>query len=154
MLFIMFQLGTDRYAIEADQVVEVLPLVHTKQVPHSPPGIVGIFDYHGEPVPLLDLSELALGRPSRQWMSTRIILTRYRQKAGELHLLGVLAERATELLRRPESDFKEPGVAIDGAPYLGAVLTEAGGIVQRIEIGRLLPENVANQLCGVPAGST
>jgi CheW-like domain len=36
MLFLVFQLGTDRYAIEAAQVVEVLPLVNAKHIPRAP----------------------------------------------------------------------------------------------------------------------
>src|SRR5580692_8261281 len=98
MLFLMFQLGTDRYAIEAADVVEVLPLVHSKQIPGTPPVVRGIFDYHGAPVPLIDLAELALGKPSRRWMSTRIILINYFMESGQTHLLGLLAERATETL--------------------------------------------------------
>jgi chemotaxis-related protein WspB len=47
MLFLVFKLGTDRYAIEAAQVVEVLPLVGAKHIPGAPAGVAGILDYHG-----------------------------------------------------------------------------------------------------------
>ena len=152
MLFLMFQLGTDRYAIDAADVVEVLPLVHTKCIPQSPPGVAGIFDYHGAPVPLIDLAELALGKPSQRWMSTRIILINYRQAAGEAQLLGLLAERATETLRRPEKDFQDSGLTVPGAPYLGPVLIDASGIVQRIEIRKLLSASICSHLYGEPVG--
>ena len=66
MLFLVFQLGKDRYAIEAHQVIEVLHLVNVKQIPQAPAGVAGVFDYHGASVPLIDLAELALGKPSRQ----------------------------------------------------------------------------------------
>src|SRR5258705_7379594 len=98
MLFLVFELGKDRYAIEASRVVEVLHQVNLKQVPRAPGGVAGVLDYHGAPVPLIDLSELALGRPSRKWMSTRIILVEYRGTSGETHVLGLLAEQATETL--------------------------------------------------------
>ena len=153
MLFLMFQLGTDRYAIDANDVVEVLPLVQSKLIPHAPPGVAGIFDYHGAPVPLVDLAELALGTPSRRWMSTRIVLINYRQTSGEAQLLGLLAEHATETLRRPEKDFKDSGLAVPGAPYLGPVLIDPSGIVQRIEIRKLLSEAICSHLYGEPAGS-
>ena len=153
MLFLIFQLGTDRYAIEAADVVEVLPLVHSKHIPHAPPGVAGIFDYHGAPVPLIDLSELAMGKPSQRWMSTRIILINYLQKPGEVQLLGLLAEHATETLRRPEEDFKDSGLTVPGAPYLGPVLIDASGIVQRIEIRKLLSEAICSHLYGEPVES-
>ena len=153
MLFLTFQLGTDRYAIRAAQVVEVLPLVHSKHIPHAPAGVAGIIDYHGVPVPLIDLAELALGKLSRRWMSTRIILVHYPQESGGTHLLGLLAEHATETLRRPEEDFKDSGVKVSSAPYLGPVLTDASGIIQRIEIGDLLSESICRQLYGNPVES-
>jgi chemotaxis-related protein WspB len=153
MLFLIFQLGTDRYAIEAADVVEILPLVHSKHIPRAPPGVAGIFDYHGAPVPLIDLAELALGKPSRRWMSTRIILINYRQRSGKAQFLGLLAEHATETLRRPEKDFKDSGLAVPGAPYLGPVLIDPSGIVQRIEIRKLLPEAICNHLYGEPVES-
>ncbi len=90
MLFLVFQLGTNRYAIEAAEVVEVLPLVNSKHIPRAPLGVAGVFDYHGTPVPLIDFTELAQGTPSRRWMSTRIILVNHRDKSGKVHLLGFL----------------------------------------------------------------
>ena len=146
MLFLVFQLGTDRYAIEAAQVVEVLPLVKPKQFPRAPLGVAGVFDYHGEPVPLIDLAELAAGKPSRKWMSTRIILVNYIEKSGKTHLVGLLAEQATETMRRSEEDFKDAGVMVADTPFLGSVVTEAAGIIQRIGIQNLLSESVGSYL--------
>jgi chemotaxis-related protein WspB len=145
MLFLIFQLGTDRYAIEAAQVVEVLPLVNTKRIPHLPPGVAGLFDYHGAPVPLIDLTELALGKPSQKWMSTRIILVNYLEKSGKGQLLGFLAEHVTETIHFRKEDFRDSGVAAE-VPYLGAVVNDAGGIVQKIGIQSLLSESVGNYL--------
>ena len=145
MLFLVFQLGMDRYAIEAAQVVEVLPLVNSKHIPHLPPGVAGLFDYHGALVPLIDLTELALGKPSRKWMSTRIILVTYLEKSGKGHLLGFLAEHATETVHLRKEDFRDSGLAAE-APYLGAVVNDAGGIVQMIGIQGLLSESVGNYL--------
>src|SRR5580692_1368743 len=111
MLFLIFQIGSDRYAIECTQVVEILPLLNWKCVPRAPAGIAGIIDYHGVPVPLIDLVELASGRPSRKWMSTRIIVVNYdadygvnyrQDPSGPVQLLGLVAEQATEVMRRAE----------------------------------------------------
>ena len=43
MLFLLFRLGKDRYAIEARQVVEVLPMLAAKQIPHAPPAVRGAY---------------------------------------------------------------------------------------------------------------
>lgn len=146
MLFLVFQLGMDRYAIEAHQVVEVLHLVNLKQIPQAPSGVAGIFDYHGTSVPLIDLAELAVGKSARRWMSTRIILVKYGGAPDETHMLGLLAEQVTETLRRNEEDFSDAGLAVTDTPYLGNVTTDTRGIVQRIEIPNLLSASVRNLL--------
>jgi len=64
MLFLVFQLNDDRYALDVSQVVEVLPLVRIRKMLRSPPGIAGTINYRGAHVPVVDLSELALG-----WMT-------------------------------------------------------------------------------------
>src|SRR5580704_2020066 len=130
MLFLVFQLGTDRYAIDAAQVLEVLPLVKLKAVPNAPRGVAGVMDYHAAPVPVVDLSELATGVSSRQWMSTRIILVNYREESAGTHVLGLMAERATETMRCAADEFVDPGVRADGSPYLGPVTMQAGGMIQ------------------------
>lgn len=146
MLFLQFQLGKDRYALDCSQVVEVLPLLEIKRIPQAPAGVAGAFNYRGKPVPVIDLSELALGRPAQRHMSTRIIIVRYPGGNGVPHLLGLIAEKATETARRDPADFTDPGVINDGAPYLGPVATDPYGLVQRIEVTRLLPAAVRDLL--------
>jgi len=63
MLFLTFQLGAERYALDASRVVEVLPLVELRKIPNAPHGVAGIFNYRGQPVPVADLSDLILHNP-------------------------------------------------------------------------------------------
>jgi chemotaxis-related protein WspB len=146
MLFLLFQADRDRYAIDADQLVEVLPLIHIKQIPRMPDAVAGAFDYRGTPLPVIDLSQLLLGRPAERRLSTRIMVMRYPDAAGALHLLGLIAERATETFRRNPDDFSPTGVASPEAPYLGPLLSDEHGLVQWIEVRKLLPEAVRDML--------
>jgi chemotaxis-related protein WspB len=150
MLFLVFQLGKDCYALDTAQVVEVLPMLTCKEIPQAPAGVAGIFNYHGEPLPLIDLAALSLGKSSRPRMSTRIILVNYAEASGETHLLGLLAEQTTATIRREETDFMDAGVAANGAPYLGPVTNDTRGIVQRIEINQLLNDDVRDLLFRQP----
>jgi chemotaxis-related protein WspB len=142
MLFILFQLGRDCYALDAAQVVEVLPLVRMKKIPRAPAGVAGVFTYRGAPVPVLDLSELALGRPAHARLSTRLLLVHFPDATGTKRLLGLIAEKATETLRREPGDFVAAGVRSDGAPYLGPVAHDPRGLIQWIEVDKLLPAPV------------
>jgi len=146
MLFLLFQLGNDRYALEAGQVAEVLPLVSLKQIPQAPPAVAGVFDFRGEPVPVVDLSQMARGCPARCRLSTRIILVHYPDGNGDQRLLGLIAERVTETIRRDPSDFVVSGVALDAAPYLGPLATDARGLIQRVDVDQLLTSAVRDLL--------
>ena len=161
MLFLLFQLGNDRYVLEASRVVEVLPLLELKKIPQAPKGVAGLFNYRGRPVPAVDLSELTVDQPARERLSTRIIVVklvesselRVDSSASQLStinsqpkLLGLIAEHVTEMLRRESKDFVDSGVQLGAAPYLGPVLMDGNGVIQWVYEQRLLSEKVRDLL--------
>jgi chemotaxis-related protein WspB len=157
VLFLEFHIGTDRFVVETKRVVEVLPLVQWKHVPESSDGVVGLINYHRTALPVIDLSLLVLGRPAPVRMSTRIVLVDTRHdlaNAGvgdSTALLCLIAERVTGTLRHDPSEFAVLRGVAAIAPYLGPVLTDARGIVQRIEVEHLRPPSArAAVLSGVP----
>jgi len=150
MLYLLFQLGQHRCALETSRVVEVVPLLALQQLPQAPSGVAGIFNYRGRPVPAVDLGLLTLGQPASERFSTRIIIVNYPSDNGTNHLLGLVAERVTELLRRDASDFVEPGMKLSAAPYLGPVLMDGSRAIQLIHEHLLLPEPVRHLLFAAP----
>jgi len=146
MLFLVFRLDNDRYALPAQEVVEVLPLVQLKQWPKAAEGIAGVCTYRGRPVPVLDLSELCLGRPAPRRLSTRLLVVRYPDAREPTRLLGLIAEDATDTVRIDPGDFVDAGVRTDGAPFLGPVVAEFGGLLQRVDVAVLLPPALRDTL--------
>jgi chemotaxis-related protein WspB len=146
MMFLLFHLGKDRYVLDASRVIEVLPLVALKKIPGAPQGVAGLFNYQGQPVPAIDLSDLTLGQPSADRLSTRIIIVNYPDEAGRNHPLGLIAERATEIIRRESREFAEPGLKVGGAAYLGPVLLDSQGVIHLVREQHLLPDHVRDSL--------
>jgi chemotaxis-related protein WspB len=146
MLFILFQIGRDRYALSARSIIEVLPLMNLKRVPCAPVGVAGVFNYRGTPVPVVDLNEMMLGEPAARRLSTRIILVIYPLDALHPRALGLIAEHATNMIQRSLQDFIETGVESDSARYLGRVTNDTGGLIQWIEVERLLTPEVRDVL--------
>lgn len=146
MLFVLFKLGQDRFALDASRVAEVVPLVGLKRMPAAPEGVAGIFNYRGRFVPVVDLCELVLGRPAAEQISTRVIVVHYPDADGRDHLLGLIAEQATEVLRRERSDFVSPDMRATSAPYLGPVLIDHQGVIQWINEQHLLSPGVRRLL--------
>jgi chemotaxis-related protein WspB len=115
-------------------VAEVLPLTRIEPLPQAPANIAGVLSYRGAPLPVIDLSQLALGRPAAQRLSTRIIVI----NCTDGRQIGLIAERAHETLRREPADFSETGIVLEAAPYLGPVTRDDRGFVQWIDLEKLI----------------
>ena len=138
MLFLHFQIGDDAFALAADRIVEILPLVELKKARHAPESVAGSFDYRGRFVAVVDLCALELGRPARRRLSPRINMVRHPE--DEAIVIGLIAEDATETLRLDADDF---------APFA----TGPRGLVQRVELETLLPAELRSFVRGILADS-
>lgn len=146
MLFLAFSMGTDRYLLDAHQIEEVLPYIEVKVLPGAPAGVVGLVSYDGIPIPLIDVTLLALGRPSAPRLSTRIVVTRYPSQGGEPRLLGLIAERVTDTIERDPADFAPFGLEPGTPPYLGPVTSDGAEIIQWVKAEALLSEEIRTAL--------
>ncbi len=147
MLFLLFELDGARYALDVNDVAEVLPLADTKAIPGAPAWVAGVLIHRGEPLPVIDVSQLALGRPSAQLRSTRLVVVRVRMPldgdaepaaAGGERLLGLIVEHATQTLRFERAAFRDGGIDTPHARWLGPVIDHADGVVQWVSVRHLL----------------
>jgi chemotaxis-related protein WspB len=145
MLFLLMQLDGDRYALDVAQIAEVLPLIELRTVPRAPLGLAGIVDYGGAPVPVIDLSQLLANRPAHRRLNTRLVIVHY-LAGGQRHLLGLIAERATETVRRDPADFQPSGVTSLAPPHLGPVALDANGPVHWLDVSQLMPASLCESL--------
>jgi chemotaxis-related protein WspB len=153
MLFLQFQIGADRYAVDARSVVEVIPMLGLKEIPQAPKGVAGVFNYRGEAVPALDLAELTTGRPAAERLSTRILVVRLDIDGRRSRLVGVIAEHATSMFRKSPDEFVDTGLTAASAPYLGPVLLDERGVIQWIREQKLLPQELRRLLFAPASGN-
>ncbi len=144
MLFILFRLGKERYALEASHVVEVIPRLPLRPQPGTPDFVAGLFNFRGKVVPVLDLGTLTLGVPCPAQLSTRIILVDYTLKSGLKRVLGLIAEAVTDAVKKEQHEFV--AVATGQSPHLGNIALDSGGMVQCILPEQLLPSEVERLL--------
>jgi chemotaxis-related protein WspB len=78
MLLLTFRAAENLYAVDVARVVEVVPRVDLRRLPHAPAFIAGLFDYRGTVVPVIDLGLLLGSESCRNRLSTRIILVNSR----------------------------------------------------------------------------
>ena len=142
-LFLVFRIGQERYALQAVDVVEVLPRLQLKPIAQAPSWVAGVFAYRGVVVPVIDLCELTFGRAAQLRTSTRLVLVHYRaDDSVPARLLGLILEQATDTLRCDPADFQPYGLDNRQAPYLGPVREDALGLMQWIGVNDVLTDDV------------
>ena len=138
MLMLLFYVGNDRYALESSQVIEVIPRVILRKQQHAPEYIAGLFNYRGKIVPVIDLCQLIQGLPCPSCLSSRIMMVNYLGIDNNTHLVGLMAQQVTDTLNKQKTDFVNTGLEMNEAPYLGEMIIDEQGMIQRIRLEYLL----------------
>ena len=74
----------------------------------------------GQPVPVIDVPMLALGRRAHALRSTRLVMVRYRaDEAGGECTIGLIVERATQTMRIDRAAFRSSGISTARTRWLG-----------------------------------
>jgi len=139
MLLLLFHAADNLYALDISHVIEVIPIVALRKIPHVPAYVAGVFNYRGTIVPVIDLCHVIQKTSCRSRFSTRIIMVNHTAKDGGNYRLGLMAERVTETLSRPDIDAKNAAV-VDDTPYLGEMFMDDHGMIQRIHWEHLLTD--------------
>ncbi len=146
MQYVKFNLDEFRYVLSISDVVEIIPYVKLTALPNLPDYISGLCNYRGLSVPVVDLSSLFLDRPCNKKLSTRIIVIEATENSSEKKLVGLMVEKATEIVKIEEDSFMDAGVYGDDMPYLGPVTADNSGLVSRIYPGEIFSQIDSNIL--------
>jgi chemotaxis-related protein WspB len=146
MLVLTFRVAEVPYAVAVRRVVEVVPRVGLRALPHAPGHLAGLLRYRGGVVPVVDLGLLMGGIACRERLDTRIILLDAGRRDGGL--VGLVAERVDDVRPIDESRRAVAGLEIGAAPYLGAVCETDDGLLQLIE-----PDHVLGALSPIVDGA-
>jgi chemotaxis-related protein WspB len=172
MLLLTFTAGANRYAVDVARVVEVVPRVELRPVPHAPAFLAGLLGYRGKVVAVIELGVLLDAPPCPDRLSTRIILVN--AKPGDhnhrnpnrhdsaklsglapsdpdLEILGLVAERVSDLITVRPEQVSPPAVQLPRAPYLGAIVQTDEGIVQLIAVETLREATLGGAAIGQEA---
>ncbi len=153
MLMLLFYVGSDLYALDSSQVVEIIPMVNLRKIPQVPNHVAGSFQYRGAIVPAIDLCQLIQGTASVPYLSTRIIILNCRQwnrnpsnKSNASPMIGTIAQQVTETIKISETDIFTPVMFSDHSPYLGETIMDNHGTIQLIRMENLLVQSLKSLL--------
>lgn len=150
MQAVVFQVGEERFAIDTTSITEVVPCIPARAVPAAPEALVGVIEYRGAVVPVLDLCRLFGAGACPVRLSSRILVcdldasgVRWGGDAADRPLLGVLAENVTRVTTLdPEAPGSHPGPQTEGIGGLGRIFRDGDGLLQLVEVQELIPAEV------------
>jgi chemotaxis-related protein WspB len=142
MLLLTFTADSKPYAVTVSRIVEVLPKIDLRPIPHAPEFLAGLLDYRGKIVPVIDLGLLLGSTPCRNVLSSRMILVDdasgdHKQEGmssaqpgnraepqGDQSpaLLGLVADNVHEMINVQPEQISPVPVHLPNAPYLEAIV--------------------------------
>ncbi|MBL4775023.1 MAG: chemotaxis protein CheW [Mariprofundus sp.] len=156
MKYLAFKVGQDRYALKLHKLKDVVPAVALKEIPKSPAWFSGLLHFQQSLVPVIDLCQLAMGKPAKANLGRRIALLPWSDdKLGEGNvlpakaesgqaqkLLGIMAEMMTQMIDERELSKAPRDVPIRQSPWLGEIASYQNELVQLIEPEALMTDEV------------
>ncbi|VAW81546.1 hypothetical protein MNBD_GAMMA12-2503 [hydrothermal vent metagenome] len=146
MQLLTFNVDCNRYAIKTCSIREVLPVVKLMSLPFSIPGVTGLLNYSGIAVPVIDLTTLISGKPTKPLMSSRIVIINHQLADNNKRLLALLLEQATEIIRHDEMMVQDYGISMKETDFLGELIYDTQGVIQLVDPVNLLSATTHNSI--------
>ena len=150
MQLLTFKACGHAYAIDSKAVVEVLPQVPVRAMPRLPDYIVGMFNYRGKMIPVVDLTRRLSDRFAAERLSTRVIVVEYGIPEGHVDSprfrqvrMGLMAEDVISTQSSKDADTAFPTMHLEIAPFLGRIVRLNGETIQVVIVEKLLPTDIA-----------
>ena len=128
MLYVMSEWKGRRFAFPVAEIVEVLPCLDLQVSGRTSLGMV---DYHGAPLPVIDLCTLLDGLPTEPRTGTRLLILRTADAPAPF---GALVPNATGTDRFADDEWTQ---AVAGAEFVATVASRPGGLGERVSVERL-----------------
>lgn len=150
---LVFQVGNQRYEIDAGRVLEVVRAPHLTRVPHGPEALAGIANVRGRPVPVLSMARILSEKVASPDGDSKIILYDHGDTVGLLvdDVLRLSTDVSTSPLQglgeRLDAAFKvAKRVPVERARKTSLDVAERG----LVTLVALLSFRIAGQLYGIP----
>lgn len=92
MKLIPIYLNDNIYAIEVDYVIEIIPIIKIIDNLNKNIPLVGVINYRGEILPLLDFKKIISDSNSEKLLNTRIVIIKTNNK------FGLIIENLTDII--------------------------------------------------------
>ncbi len=121
--YLTFTLGDELFAIPVKYVLEVLQRQHITRVPQTPKHVLGIINFRGEILPVVD-TKLKFSLKAASILDKQIVIVVEIAENNQNLTIAAIADGVKDVIEIKEEDIKplpELGIAFDSGFVLGAV---------------------------------
>ena len=134
---VLFQAEGQHYAVDCSYVHEIIPLVSIEPIPTSQSHVVGFITFAGQPLTVLDFTQMIAGKPSATYLSTRILLFREENASQPKLPFGLIVEKAIELENIEAEAFVPMQLQVNELIYLDGIANIGGRAIQKVDVSKL-----------------
>lgn len=135
-LYLLFNLSSERFAVNTANVTEIVPLLDLVKVPKTVPYVRGLINYRGSMITVIDTTQLLYDEPCRKRSCCRIIVVDMADD-GQQKQFGLLAEKVNRTCRLKTQELIEHELTQQQTPYLGKLVSQHSGNIQIIDLKQL-----------------
>jgi purine-binding chemotaxis protein CheW len=136
--YLAFMLGSEAYAIEIGNIVEILKPLPITEVPRAEPGVVGVMSVRGRLVVVFDLKRrFRLSPTFTMDRKSRILLVDAIEEE-----IGLLVDEVLQVYRLSEAEIEPPTVlgSEQQAHVVGIGRPQGGAVLMLLDLGPLFTE--------------
>ncbi len=136
MELLLFSLGGQQlFGINVFKVKEVIRIPRLVKIPHSDPAVMGITNYRGNTISIIDLQSATGGSTFQQADSNSVIITEYNRSVQ-----GFMVRAVDRIVNMNWKDVMPPPSSGTVDSYLTAVTKVDEKLVQIIDVEKVLAE--------------
>ena len=134
-LHVVFDVGQTHYVLAAEHVQQMAVFENATIVPGAPSYVAGLIQVRGQLIPVVDLRRRFGVGQFEGAPDARVIIVKHGAR-----VVGLLADRAREVLQLSEDEFEQPPdlVQEQAAGFVQAVVRHAGRVLLRIDSEKVI----------------
>lgn len=135
--FVTFRLGSQTYALPITHVQQIIEMVTITPLPQVNPVVVGVFNFHGGLVPVVNMRRLLNLADQPPTLHTPIIMVNISSR-----LIGLIVDEVLNVLQRPAEEVVDPSNILleemGQTPLIQGLVREQDGSVLLLNPEQLL----------------
>ncbi|NLN14045.1 MAG: purine-binding chemotaxis protein CheW [Tissierellia bacterium] len=140
--YIVFVNKEQKFAINVSKVERILEYKEPKRLPDSSPYFLGVIQYNGSILPIIDLTKRLYDADMAVTMDTKIVVVNWKER-----LLGLVVDDIIGIQSFTDKQFEEFDLDIEiSSEYIIGFIKSHGDIIVCLDIDRVFDQEQEDEL--------